>query len=114
MTNNKIYAFLGLAAKAGKTISGEEACERNLKSGRAKLVIVANDASGRTKSKFLGMCRNNNIELKVFGEKELLGKCIGKETRSVVAIQAVEFAKHLSEMIENNNNEFGGEQIEKN
>lgn len=117
MTNNKIYSFLGLATKAGKTVSGEEACERNIKAGKAKLAIVSDDASDRTKKKFKDICRNNKIEIKIFGEKELLGKWIGKEMRSVVIVQNDAFAKHLKEMIEEincNNIDFGGETIGKN
>ncbi|HHW48604.1 MAG TPA: 50S ribosomal protein L7ae [Clostridiaceae bacterium] len=113
MTNNKIYSFLGLATKAGKVISGEEACERIIKAGKAKLVIVADDASDRTKRKFDNICKYNDVELKFFGEKEFLGKFIGKEARSVIAILSKEFAKRLGEMIEGINNEFGGEQIGK-
>ena len=113
MTNNKIYSFLGLAAKAGKVISGEEACERTIKAGKAKLVIVADDASDRTKRKFASICKQNVVEFKNFGEKEFLGKFIGKEARSVIAILGEEFAKHLGEMIEGINIEFGGERIGK-
>jgi ribosomal protein L7Ae-like RNA K-turn-binding protein len=113
MANNKIYSFLGLAAKAGKVISGEEACERTIKAGKAKLVIVADDASDRTKRKFDNICKYNVVELKLFGEKKFLGKFIGKEARSVIAILGEEFAKHLREMIESINIEFGGEQIGK-
>lgn len=47
----KIYAFIGLAAKAGKVLSGEEGCEKCLKSDTVKLILVARDASDNTKKK---------------------------------------------------------------
>jgi len=111
MTNNKIYSFLGLATKAGKVVSGEEACERVIKAGKAKLVIVADDASERTKRKFKSICNYNGVKLKFFGEKIFLGKFIGKEARSVIAVLGKEFAERLGEMIEGINIESGGEQI---
>ena len=48
--------LIGLATKAGKTAGGEFLTEREVKSGRAALVIVAEDASENTKKKFQNMC----------------------------------------------------------
>ena len=35
-----IYLFLGIAKKASKLVSGEGNCEKTLKSGKTRLVIV--------------------------------------------------------------------------
>ena len=51
MTGNKVLSLIGLATKAGKTASGEFLTEREVKSGKAALVIVAGDASENTKKK---------------------------------------------------------------
>ena len=42
--NSKVLSMLGLAAKAGKVASGEFSTEKEVKSGNACLVIVAEDA----------------------------------------------------------------------
>jgi ribosomal protein L7Ae-like RNA K-turn-binding protein len=110
---NKVYSFLGLAAKAGKLLSGENACERAVKSDKANLVITAGDASDNTKKKFCNICKYRAVEIRIFGKKELLGKYIGKNERSVVAVLGKEFAKHLIEIIDSLNLINGGEQIEK-
>lgn len=47
--NSKVLSMLGLAAKAGKVASGEFSTEKEVKSGNACLVIVAEDASDNTK-----------------------------------------------------------------
>ncbi len=39
--NSKVLSMLGLAAKAGKVASGEFSTEKEVKSGNACLVIVA-------------------------------------------------------------------------
>ena len=49
---SKIFSSLGLATKAGKTQSGEFSTEKAVKSFRAFLVIVAEDASDNTKKMF--------------------------------------------------------------
>ncbi len=95
----RIYSFLGLATKAGKLISGEETCERMLKSGKICLVIVAEDASDNTKRKFKNMCDYRKVDIEYFGSKEMLGRFTGKKIRSVIAITDRGFAGHLKEMI---------------
>ena len=45
--NSKVLSMLGLAAKAGKVASGEFSTEKEVKSGNACLVIVAEDASDK-------------------------------------------------------------------
>ncbi len=105
---DRIYSFMGLAAKAGKLLSGDETCERAIKSGKVHLVIVSEDASDNTKKKFRDMCSYRSIELREFGEKELLGRFSGKSIRSVIAIMETNFAGHLMEMIDNRGIEHGG------
>lgn len=109
----RIYSFLGLAAKARKLISGDETCEKTIKLEKAKLVIVSEDASDNTKKKFEDMCKYRNVDLRVFGLKQLLGKFTGKDIRSVIAITDAGFAGRLKEMIDSNGLEHGGVRIGK-
>ncbi|MCX7843554.1 MAG: ribosomal L7Ae/L30e/S12e/Gadd45 family protein [Clostridia bacterium] len=110
---NKIYSFLGLASKAGKLVSGDETCERTIKAGKALMVIVSMDASDNTKKKFYDMCKHRDIELRFFGEKELIGRYTGKEIRSVVCIIDNGFAGQLGKMLNDLKCESGGEFIVK-
>ena len=52
MKNNRVLSLIGLATKAGKTVSGEFSTEKSVKTGKGLLVIVAEDASENTKKKF--------------------------------------------------------------
>jgi ribosomal protein L7Ae-like RNA K-turn-binding protein len=108
MMTERIYSFLGLAMKAGRVVSGEETCERTLKTGKVSLVIVSDDASDNTKKRFRDMCSYRNVDIRFFGVKEMLGKFTGKAVRSVVAITERGFAAHLMEMIDNRGTEHGG------
>ena len=56
MNINRALSMISLATKAGKTKSGEFMTEKEVKEGRAHLVIVADDASDNTKKKFQNMC----------------------------------------------------------
>ena len=55
--NDKVISLLGLAERAGKIASGEFAAEKAVKTGKARLIIVAEDASDNTKRKFSDMCK---------------------------------------------------------
>lgn len=100
MIDQKIYSFMGLATKAGKLVSGEDSCERAVKSGKAVLVIVAGDASDNTRKKFRDACSYRNVEMRIFGSRELLGRYVGKDFRAVIAITSEDFAGRLKEMLD--------------
>jgi ribosomal protein L7Ae-like RNA K-turn-binding protein len=105
---DKIYSFIGLAKKAGRLVAGEEACEKALKSGKAHLLIVSDDASPNTVKKFQNACAYRDIGIMRFGEKELLGKFTGGNLRTVIAIMERGFAEQLKLMIGNRGKEHGG------
>ena len=53
---NKIYSLLGLAVRSRNVVSGEYAVEKAVKSGKALLVVVSEDASANTVKLFENMC----------------------------------------------------------
>lgn len=101
MQNNRILSSLGLAQKAGQIASGEFAVEKAVKSGLAYLVIVAEDASDNTKKKMKNMTEYYETPICFFAYKEELGRCIGKEYRSMVAVLHPGFADSIKKQLEN-------------
>lgn len=91
----QIRGMLGLAAKAGKIVSGEYAVEKTIKEGNAYLVFVAEDASENTKKHFRDMCSWREIPIRFSGTKEELGNCIGKSFRANVALTDPNFAESI-------------------
>lgn len=89
----KVFNLIGLATKAGKTASGEFSTEKAVKSGKAYLVVVAEGASDNTRKKFTDMCTYYQVPIVIFGEKDELGRHIGKESRASLAILDDGFAK---------------------
>ena len=89
---DKILSLIGLAMKAGRCASGEMMTETETKSGRAKLVIVASDASENTKKKFRDMCEFYKVPIYFYGDKDTLGHAMGKEFRASLAILDEGFA----------------------
>lgn len=95
MTRDKVLSYLGLATRAGKIQSGEFSTEKSVKSGKAELVIVAEDASDNTKKKFKNMCTFYEVPFYVYGTKEALGACIGKEFRASLALEDTGFCNAI-------------------
>lgn len=91
--------MLGIAAKANKIASGEFQAEHAVKEGKAYLVIVAKDASDNTKKKFRDMCDFYKVDLYIYGTKETLGHCIGKEFRASLAVTNEGLANTVQEKI---------------
>ena len=78
--------MLGLAAKSGSGVSGEFSTEKAVKTGRAFLVIVSEEASENTQKAFKNMTDFYEVPLYFYGTKEALGRAIGKEFRASIAI----------------------------
>mgnify|MGYP002512957260 CR=1 FL=1 len=100
MKQNKILSLAGLAMKAGKVASGEFATEKAVKSGLARLVLVAEDASDNTKKMFANMCDYYNVPLYYYSDKETLGAAIGRRYRASLALTDEGFAKTVTKEIE--------------
>jgi ribosomal protein L7Ae-like RNA K-turn-binding protein len=100
MRNNKFYSNLGLAMRAGKVITGEDGIVSALKSGHAKLVIMAEDASANTSKKLVDKCSHYGVPVISFGTRSELGGSIGKAERVAVAITDAGFAANLKKALE--------------
>ena len=87
--------MISLATKAGKTVSGEFCTEKEVKSGRAHLVIVAGNASDNTKKKFRNMCEFYEVPIYFYKDKDTLGHAMGKEFRASLAVLDEGFAKGI-------------------
>ena len=81
--------------KAGKTVSGEFSTEKAVKSGKARLVVVAEEASDNTRKMFTNQCTYYRVPICFFGRKDELGHSMGKEFRASIAIMDEGFASAL-------------------
>lgn len=101
MNEQKIISLLGLAQKAGKIASGELAVEKAIKSGKAKLLIIATDCSEATKKNYRDMTTYYDVELYEKFSKEQLGQCIGKLHRAALTITDSGFNKAIKTLLDN-------------
>jgi hypothetical protein len=83
----QILALLGLAAKAGKLVSGWNSVRAA--KGRLALVLIAADASENAREKFAGATQ-------LWLTKEELGRAIGKLPRSVLGLLDERLAERIA------------------
>lgn len=83
---NKTLGMLGLAKRAGKVTDGEFLCEKAIKSGQSRLIIIAEDISEAAKKSVINTCAYYGVEYIVFAGSAELGKAIGKDGRMVVSV----------------------------
>lgn len=98
----KILNLIGLATKAGKTASGEFMTEKSIKTGKASLVIISEEASDNTRKMFTNMCTYYKVPIYFFAKKDELGHAMGKEMRASLAIVDNGFAEAVVKLMNTN------------
>lgn len=92
--------IFGLSTRAGKTVFGTDACLQAIEKKKLKLVLIAEDASERTKQNFIKKCKDNLIPVFVFGKAEELSKWVGKMNKVVIGIKEKNLAKEIIEIFD--------------
>ncbi|MBM7586873.1 ribosomal protein L7Ae-like RNA K-turn-binding protein [Bacillus pakistanensis] len=100
MNQNRWVSLLGLANRARKVISGEELVLKEVRNGRAKLVLLSRDASNNTMKKVRDKCNYYKTPILMIDNREILGQAIGKDARVVVTLTDDGFAKKLSMLLD--------------
>lgn len=94
----KIFGMIGLAKRAGKVSTGSFICLKMIKSRRAVLVILAEDASENTKKSIKDSCKFYNVRYIEFSDMASLGHATGGGERAVVSINDDNFAAAISDI----------------
>lgn len=103
---DRVFGMIGLAARAGKVVSGSDAVIGAIRTGKVELLIIARDISRNTLDKILkNMKDSKEITCYRFSDSEALGDALGKPNRTVAAITDRNFADGISAILENINEE---------
>ena len=96
---DKVLSMLGLARRAGKLIYGSENAVNSARQGKAYLVIMAGDASDRTKKLLRNKCKSFSVPLFEYSTKADLGSALGKSDISALSVSDRNFAKAIEDKI---------------
>lgn len=98
LSNKKILGLIGLATKARKICFGADSVEMEMKKKKVQLIILASDASERTKSKFQKLAEQYKVPIIIEGEIEILSKTIGKSNKAIIGIEDSNLAKEIQKI----------------
>ena len=102
----RAYGMIGLAARAGKAVSGSDAVTGAVRAGNVKLLIITKDISGNSLDKVLrNITGTDEIPCYSFGSSDELGDALGKPARAIAAITDKSFADGISAILEKINEE---------
>ncbi|MBO6060671.1 MAG: ribosomal L7Ae/L30e/S12e/Gadd45 family protein [Clostridia bacterium] len=90
--NEKLRTALGFAQKAGKLRSGEFAVTKELKAGRALVVVLDECASENARGQWSRACEAAGVPL-LYAEN--VGRAIGREAHIVACVTDTGFAEML-------------------
>lgn len=92
---NNFFQFLGLASRAQACVTGEDFILTHVRNKKAKLVIIADDASENTKKRYIDKCNYYQVKWILYGDTLSISQALGKVNRVAVAICDDGFAKGL-------------------
>lgn len=106
MDEARIRSSLGFAMRAGHCLAGDFVCEKAVKSGKARVIILDAGASANTKERYHGLCERAGVPCIELGD---MGSAIGKYGRMVAAVTDSGFARMLAQAFEGEGtNQHGG------
>ncbi len=91
---NKALGMLGMAMRARKLNTGDAVIE-DIRNKKARVVIIAKDASENTKKKITDKCHFYNVEYYFVESGDELTRAIGKHNCKAVSVVDEGFAKSL-------------------
>ena len=80
--------------------SGNGMMEESVKASKARLVVIASDASDNTKKSFNDMGAYYHVPVYIYGTKESLGTHTGRGYRASLAVLDAGFGKSIRKLID--------------
>lgn len=92
MQQDKVLSMIGLARRANAVSLGEQMCSEAIKNKKARLAVIAENASENTKKSVKNSCEYYNVEYMEYAQKEDLGKCCGVNLIAALSVNDDNFA----------------------
>ena len=91
----KLLSMISLSMRAGRITMGEDGCVKTLQNGRAKLILIAADASQNTRKKFADKSAFYDVPCYCFFTKGEIHAAIGKSNRATLSITCDNFSARM-------------------
>lgn len=91
--------YWGFVQELGKIVFGTDACIEFAGKNKIKLMLIAEDASDRTKLKFKQISEKMKIPIYEIATIDELSKSIGKKNKAIIGITDINFSKEIIKRI---------------
>ncbi len=96
---SSIEGYLGIAARARKVVSGALLLEA-VRHKQVNLVLVASDASERTKKQYRDKCATYQIPCLIWADIATISSATGLHMRVAIGIANVKMADNIRKIVE--------------
>lgn len=96
----KIESYMGFARKARALLVGTDTCIIAMKKKKIKLLIIAADAAENSIEKLRSTALRNNVDFRVFSNKEKLSSYVGMQNKIAFGITDLGFANAILKEID--------------
>lgn len=100
MNKNKVYKYLGFAARARNLAVGATAVQQSIRKKKAKLVIIGEEVGENTKKKLIPICENYDVKFIIYGSCDMLSHATGKVDKGIFALEDENLSKAIIEEID--------------
>lgn len=97
-TDPAALKVLGLAARAGAVAVGTERVRESVRAGRARLVLLAQDASPNTREKLVPLLSARHVPWLAVFDRDRLGEATGRPPAAAVAVEEPGLARRVLEL----------------
>ncbi len=97
---DKVLGMIGLARRAGRIECGGEQTIAAVRTGKAKLVVIADDISQNSRKAITDCCRHYGVKYITYSVKDELGKAVGRSWCAAAAIMDPGFADAICKRAE--------------
>jgi ribosomal protein L7Ae-like RNA K-turn-binding protein len=92
---DRVMQLLGLARRAGALAPGTESVRQSIRSGQARLVLLAGDASKVQLDKIGRTLHGRTIPRARLGDRNMVGAAVGLAPLSAVAVTSAPLAEQM-------------------
>lgn len=100
MNRNKVFSYLGFAARSRNLITGYNTCMMSMTKRKIKLLILTEELSENTIKKMLQQCNKTKTEYRIFGNAGELSQITGKDGAGVFGVTDRHFAEIICKEID--------------
>ena len=101
LNNSRISAYLGLARRADKLVSGRLVLEA-VRTHKSKLVIISEDTGANSRKQLLDKCRTYGVPSYILFTSDELSQAVGMKNVRSLSVNDVNLAEALRKEIERN------------